>query len=94
MPRDTSWKSAGRVKYGSSFAKAVAKEANFEETKLMYADFSSADVESANFKKADLMGANLHALNDNKANWNGANKKQVKLTDKDRLEAETWKIPD
>ena len=70
------------------------REANFEETKLLYADFSYADLESANFKKADLMGANLHGIIDKNTNWDGANRKQVRTTDKDRLEAENWKIPE
>ena len=50
-------------------------------------------LESANFKNADVQGANLHAIEDKNANWNGANTKQVRKTDQDRLEGETWQIP-
>jgi uncharacterized protein YjbI with pentapeptide repeats len=48
---------------------------------------------SANFKKADLLGANLHAVDDQGTNWNGANKKQIRTTNKDRQEAEAWQPP-
>ena len=73
--------------------KADATGADFSECKMVYADLSYAKIEGAILQDADLQGANLHAIADAGAKWSGANTKNSRKTDKDRLAGETWQIP-
>jgi uncharacterized protein YjbI with pentapeptide repeats len=75
------------------FVHSDLRKAVFTRCMLHYADFAHAAVELADFSSADLMGANMHAARDSGTVWSGANLKQVRPTDPDLLEAETYSPP-
>jgi uncharacterized protein YjbI with pentapeptide repeats len=60
---------------------------------MPYLDASHADLTGAIFVRADLKQACLHAVVDKQVNWNEANRKGARETDRELAKAEAWKPP-
>jgi uncharacterized protein YjbI with pentapeptide repeats len=70
-----------------------ATAACFRDAQLGNADFAYAVLDLADFSHAQAVGIGLHAARCDGTRWDHANRRQARLTDLERLSAETLQAP-